>query len=182
MSFSSANEPHSATSAIRRAACRNSWPATVGLVPPLVRSNRMAPRRYSRSRSRRLASAVHQQFWPFSGWPGLMASGPAAIGVQDSGSCRLASENRQFVTSAGLLRITRLLARHSAGIGANGRRSISSLPVDVELNADYHGIVPNVACVNIPVGPSEPSSATRTASAAPSSTVSVPPGLILVFV
>lgn len=46
----------------------------------------------------------------------------------------------------------------------------------------HHGITPNVAWVKLPVGPSGPSIATRTASAAPSSTVSVPPGLILVFV
>jgi hypothetical protein len=39
---------------------------------------------------------------------------------------------------------------------------------------DHHGIVPSFAPVNVPVGPSGPSSATRTAWAAPSSTVSVP--------
>ena len=39
---------------------------------------------------------------------------------------------------------------------------------------DHHGSVPRVACVNVPVGPSGPSSATRTASRAPSSTVSTP--------
>src|SRR3984957_14536140 len=40
--------------------------------------------------------------------------------------------------------------------------------------ADYQGIVPFSQRVNVPVGPSQPSSATRTASRAPSSTVSVP--------
>src|SRR6202790_898036 len=38
----------------------------------------------------------------------------------------------------------------------------------------HHGIVPFSQRVNVPVGPSAPSSATRTASRAPSSTVSVP--------
>ena len=38
----------------------------------------------------------------------------------------------------------------------------------------HHGSVPSFACENVPVGPSGPSSARRTASRAPSSTVSVP--------
>lgn len=45
----------SASSMIRRAASKNSWPAIVGRVPPLVRSNNMAPKTYSRARSRRLS-------------------------------------------------------------------------------------------------------------------------------
>src|ERR1700722_6890978 len=39
---------------------------------------------------------------------------------------------------------------------------------------DHHGIVPFSQRVNVRVGPSRPSSATRTASRAPCSTVSVP--------
>jgi len=38
----------------------------------------------------------------------------------------------------------------------------------------YQGSVPSFACENVPVGPSGPSNARRTASRAPSSTVSVP--------
>src|ERR1700693_3373462 len=39
---------------------------------------------------------------------------------------------------------------------------------------NHHGIVSPFQRVNVPVGPSGPSNATRTASRAPSSTVSVP--------
>src|ERR1700733_5009554 len=42
------------------------------------------------------------------------------------------------------------------------------------LDLNHHGIVSPFQRVNVPVGPSGPSSATRTASRAPSSTVSVP--------
>ena len=38
-------------------------------------------------------------------------------------------------------------------------------------NLYHHGSVPSFACENVPVGPSGPSSATRTASGGPSSTV-----------
>ena len=41
-------------------------------------------------------------------------------------------------------------------------------------STDHHGSRPSFACENVPVGPSGPSSARRTASRAPSSTVSVP--------
>jgi len=43
-----------------------------------------------------------------------------------------------------------------------------------QLEHRYQGSVPSFAWVNVPVGPSGPSSAMRTASLAPSSTVSVP--------
>ena len=42
------------------------------------------------------------------------------------------------------------------------------------MSCDHHGSVPSLACVKVPVGPAAPSSARRTTSAAPSSTVSVP--------
>jgi hypothetical protein len=53
-------------------------------------------------------------------------------------------------------------------------REIGQSPPIRRSRQHHHGSVPSFACVNVPVGPSGPSSATRTASAAPSRTVSVP--------
>src|SRR5476649_684861 len=50
------------------------------------------------------------------------------------------------------------------------RRSLRTRALDL----NHHGIVSPFQRVNVPVGPSGPSIATRTASRAPSSTVSVP--------
>jgi hypothetical protein len=55
-----------------------------------------------------------------------------------------------------------------------GRAGSFVIPRSLPRNSSYHGSCPSFACVNVPVGPSGPSNATRTASAAPSSTVSVP--------
>ncbi len=61
-----------------------------------------------------------------------------------------------------------------AKYGGMDASMVSQMKAIEDENRRHHGMVSPSQRVNVPVGPSGPSSATRTASRAPSSTVSVP--------
>ena len=114
------------------------------------------------------------------GLPETMAESTGALGVTRGSAYKSAPGKRDPIR--GSRRSQTLIRTTTRGLIGPSAYQPGGRQADANAYLDHHGIVPNFACVNVPVGPSEPKRATRTASAAPSSTVSVPPGFILVFV
>ena len=83
---------------------------------------------------------------------------------------RFAVEER----SRSILLLTRIAERRGGGGSERYQRDETEGRKAAAPSSDHHGIVSPSQRVKVPVGPSRPIRATRTASRAPSSSVSVP--------